>query len=101
MTAVTRHPKITREDRLGFRVDRQTKDMIERAAELQRRKVSDFCVTALADAARKTIAEHETLRLSEADRKAFFDILMNPPEPSERLIRAVAEHRRRVVSIDD
>lgn len=87
-----------RVERLGFRVDEETKDLIERAAHLSRRKVSDFCVTALADTARRTIAEHETLLLSDRDREAFFDALINPPEPSERLKRALADHKRRVAS---
>jgi uncharacterized protein (DUF1778 family) len=85
-------------ERLGFRLDEETKNLIERAAYLSRRKVSDFCVTALADTARRTIAEHETLVLSDRDRKAFFAALINPPEPSERLLRALAEHKRRVAS---
>lgn len=85
-------------ERLGFRIDEETKDLIERAAHLSQRKVSDFCVTALADTARRTIAEHETLTLSNRDREAFFDALMNPPEPSERLTRALVDHRRRVAS---
>jgi uncharacterized protein (DUF1778 family) len=87
-----------RVERLGFRLDEQTKDLIERAAHLSRRKVSDFCVTALTETARRTIAEHETLTLSDRDRKAFFEALINPPEPSERLRRALAEHKRRVAS---
>ena len=87
-----------RVERLGFRIDEETKDLIERAAHLSQRKVSDFCVTALADTARRTIAEHETLVLSNRDREAFFNALMNPPEPSERLTRAIAEHRRRIAS---
>ena len=57
----------------------------------------DFCVGALMEAARRTIAAHETLVLSERDRAVFFDALVNPPAPSERLGRAFAEHRRRVV----
>lgn len=85
-----------RGERLGFRLDAETKGLIERAAHLSRRKVSDFCVTALTDTARRTVAEHETLVLSERDRQAFFDALVHPPEPSERLLRALAEHRRRV-----
>jgi uncharacterized protein (DUF1778 family) len=85
-----------RAERLGFRLDEETKELIERAAHLERRKLTDFCVTALADAARRTIAEHEVLRLSERDRRAFFDALMTPPKPSERLRRAVVEHRRRI-----
>jgi uncharacterized protein (DUF1778 family) len=87
-----------RVERLGFRLDEDTKNLIERAAYLSRRKVSDFCVTALTDTARRTIAEHETLVLSDRDRKAFFAALINPPEPSERLLRALAEHKRRVAS---
>jgi len=39
----------------------------------------------------------ERLKLSSRERKAFFDLLINPPEPSARLIRALAEHKRRVV----
>ena len=38
-----------RVERLGFRLDEDTKDLIERAAHLSRRKVSDFCVTALVE----------------------------------------------------
>jgi uncharacterized protein (DUF1778 family) len=86
-----------RAERLGFRVDEPTKALIERAAQLERRKVTDFCMTALTDAARRTIAEHETLVLSDRDRAAFFDALINPPTPSERLQRAFAEHKRRVM----
>src|SRR5271170_1844169 len=86
-----------REERLGFRVDEPTKALIERAAQLERRRLTDFCMTALTDAARRTIAEHETLVLSDRDRAVFFNALVNPPAPSERLQRALAEHRRRVV----
>ena len=85
-----------RAGRLGFRLDEQTKELIERAAHLERRKLTEFCVTALTDAARRTIAERETLVLSERDRLAFFDALINPPKPSERLGRALAAHRRRI-----
>jgi uncharacterized protein (DUF1778 family) len=98
MTSKTtsRKERVTRDDRLGFRLDEQTKGLIERAAQLERRKVSDYCLTAIADAARRTIAEHETLNLSERDRAAFFEAMIHPPEPNERLARALAEHSRRV-----
>jgi len=86
-----------RAERLGFRLDEQTKDLIERAAHLECRKLTDFCVSVLTDAARRTIAEHETLMLSELDRKLFFDTLITPPQTSERLVRALAEHKRRVI----
>jgi uncharacterized protein (DUF1778 family) len=96
---MTRKEKVERrlrEERLGFRVDEPTKALIERAAQLERRKLTDFCMTALTEAARRTIAEHGTIILSEQDRAVFFDALVNPPAPSERLQRAFAEHKRRV-----
>ncbi|MCR4341195.1 MAG: DUF1778 domain-containing protein [Gemmatimonadaceae bacterium] len=85
-----------RVERLGFRLDEDTKDLIERAARLSRRKVSDFCITALAETARRTISEHEELSLSERDRATFFAALSHPQPPSERLRRALGVHARRV-----
>jgi uncharacterized protein (DUF1778 family) len=96
MATTAKRERHLRAERLGFRVDEPTKTLIERAARLERRKVTEFCMAALTDAARRTIAEHETLVLSERDRAVFFDTLVDPPAPSERLQRAFAEHERRV-----
>src|ERR1700687_1417255 len=97
MTPTAKRDRRIRAERLGFRVDEPTKALIERAAQLERRKLTDFCMTALTDAARRTIAEHETLVLSDRDRAVFFDALVNPPAPSAPLRRAFAEHKRRIV----
>lgn len=91
-----RSERIVRGHRLEFRLDEQTKGLIKRAAQLERRKVSDYCLTAIAAAARRTVAEHEALNLSARDRAAFFEAITNPPELSERLACALAEHGRRV-----
>ena len=82
-----------RQERLGFRMSEETKRLIERAAYLEHRKVTDFCLVALTDAAKRSIAEHETLALSEADRAAFFAALENPPEPHPRLVKAMTEQQ--------
>ncbi len=85
-----------RAERLGFRIDGETKELIERAARLERRKLTDFCLSALTDAARRAIAAHDTLVLSDADRDVFFDALVNPPPAHDRLRRAFAAHREAV-----
>ena len=64
-----------RSARLGFRVDVRTKKLVERAAALERRSLTDFCVAVLIDATRSTIQRHETLDLSDRDREVFFDTL--------------------------
>src|SRR5712691_4903485 len=85
-----------REARLGFRVDDRTKGLVERAAELERRSLTDFCLTALTEAARRTIARHQTLVLSERDRQVFFNTLIHPPKPNARLRRAFKIERERL-----
>jgi uncharacterized protein (DUF1778 family) len=90
-----RSEQARRAERLGFRLDRRTKGLIERAARLEHRKLTDFCVAALTEAAERAIERTELLDLSERDRAVFFDALTNPPRPSPRLKRAFATERRR------
>src|SRR5437870_2680035 len=95
-TAAIPKERRTRAARLGFRVDARTKAMVQRAAALERRKLTDFCLSALTEAAQRTIARHETLALSERDREIFFDLLMNPPKPNARLRREFKAERERI-----
>ena len=74
----------------------KTKRLVERAARLERRSLTDFCLTALTRAARLTIEAQESIVLSEADRIAFFDVLARPPKPNARLRRALRAERTRV-----
>jgi uncharacterized protein (DUF1778 family) len=93
-TARTEHR--ARGARLGFRVDAKTKTLVERAARVERRNLTDFCLTALTDAARKALERHESLSLSAADRAAFFDALVRPPKPNARLRRALRSEQARI-----
>jgi len=85
-----------RSARLGLRVDVKTKRLVERAARLERRSLTDFCLTALTRAARLAIEAEESIVLSEADRRAFFDVLAHPPKPNARMRRALRAERARV-----
>ncbi len=87
-----------RSSRLGFRVDVQTKKLVERAAALERRSLTDFCLTVLTEATQATISRHETIALSERDREVFFNALVHPPKPNVRLKRAFRSARERVAS---
>jgi uncharacterized protein (DUF1778 family) len=91
-------PKATRSHglQLAFCVDVQTKQMLARAAELERRTLTDFCLAALEEPARRIIGRHETLDLSEHDRQIFFETLINPARPNTRLKRAFKAERKRI-----
>jgi uncharacterized protein (DUF1778 family) len=78
---------------LGLRVDHDTMRLLERAAALERSKLTDYCLTALTAAAEATIARHDTLVLSERDRRTFFEALVHPPKPNRRLKRAFKRAR--------
>ncbi len=87
-----------RAHRLGFRVDAETKHLVERAAALERRSLTDFCLSALTEATRAVITRHQSLVLSERDRAAFFDALVHPTKPNARLRRAFRAARERIVA---
>jgi uncharacterized protein (DUF1778 family) len=61
----------TRSERLEARVSAEQKSLIERAAALQGRTVTDFVLTSVQDAARRAIEEHQQLELSVRDSEAF------------------------------
>ena len=97
-TALRTEERRARGYRLGFRVDAETKKQVERAAALERRSLTDYCLTAIASASQETIAHHETLVLSSRDREVFFHALVHPPKPNARLRRAFKASEARVVS---
>jgi uncharacterized protein (DUF1778 family) len=55
--------------------------------------VTEFVVNSAVEAANKTVEEQEIIRLSQRDRTALIEALLNPPEPSPRLRRAAERYR--------
>ncbi|MCP3732752.1 DUF1778 domain-containing protein [Sphingomonas sp. MG17] len=86
-------------ERMNFRVKPRVKQAIQRAAALSGVDDSVFAVTALYNAALATISTHEHTVVTERDFKAVLDALDNPPQPSDRMRRAVEGYKRRVKSI--
>lgn len=97
-TASVDEPKSAR---LEARTQPSVKDAINRAATLNGVDASSFIVSAAYAAAQSTIEAHKiTVIESEADRKAFFDALDNPPKPTKRLKEAFA-HRKKLIANAD
>jgi len=85
----------TRVERLEARVTAEQKSLIERAAALKGRTVTDFVLTSVQDAARRAIEEHSQLALSIRDSEAFVDALLNPKPVNGRLRDTVRRYRKR------
>ena len=92
--AATKAPRgRTRSERLETRVTAEQKSLIERAAALQGRTVTDFVLTSVQDAARRAIEEHQQLELSMRDSEVFVDALLNPKPVGDRLRETVRRYR--------
>jgi len=74
--------------RVELRLKLEDKAVLARAAALERLDLTSFILRAALPRAQQIIAEAEKLRLSERDSLLVLDLLENPPEPSERLLRA-------------
>lgn len=82
-----------RGERLEARVTAEQKALIERAAALEGRSITDFVLASVQDAAKRAIAEHEVIRLSVRDSQAFVEALLNPRQPSKRMQERVEAYK--------
>ncbi|MBK1663728.1 hypothetical protein CKO38_07295 [Rhodospirillum rubrum] len=83
-----------RGERLETRVTADQKSLIEHAAALQGRTVTDFVLTSVQEAARRAIEEHQRLDLSVRDSQAFVEALINPQPVNDRLRDTLERYRR-------
>jgi uncharacterized protein (DUF1778 family) len=67
--------------RLEARIATDALAVVRRAAEIQGRSLSDFVVTAAAEAARRVIEDAQIIRLSVEDQRILADAVLHPPEP--------------------
>ena len=89
MATTAKHDRRLREERLGFRVDEPTKALIERAARLERRKLTDFCMSR--PDGRCLAGRSPSMKrwcCPTGIGQSFSMRWVNPPAPSERLQRA-------------
>ena len=80
--------------RLEARISTDLHSMLNRAAELQGRTMTDFVVAAVRAAAQHAIEEAEVIRLSMADQECFAQALLSPPQRAPALKRAFARRHQ-------
>ncbi len=82
--------------RLEARVSVAQKTLLQRAAALSGRTLSEFVVASAQEAANKVIQEHASIQLSRSEQITFVTALLIPPKPSARLRRAAAAYRQQM-----
>jgi uncharacterized protein (DUF1778 family) len=80
--------------RLEARVSPETKALLQKAAALEGRTLTDFIVASVQAEARRVIQQHQTLQLGLEDSAAFVDALLNPPKPNDALKAAALRYKQ-------
>jgi uncharacterized protein (DUF1778 family) len=81
--------------RLDFRLQREHKALIERAASVHGQTVTQFAVSALLQAAHESIQQASLTTLSTRDRDVFLQMLDSSAAPTAALKQAAKRHHAR------
>ncbi|MGA2882005.1 MAG: DUF1778 domain-containing protein [Bryobacteraceae bacterium] len=81
--------------RFDARLNEDQKLLIQRAADLEGRSMTDFVLHSAEIAAERTIERRATLVLTARETQAFVEAVLNPPNPGRVLRRAAREYRQK------
>jgi len=82
----------SKRERFEARIPTELKQRLEQAAAIRDMSVSAFVLRQIEIATEEVLAEHQHRQWSKADQEKFFEALMNPPEPNEKLKAAARRY---------
>lgn len=82
--------------RLEARISPDTKALLQKAADLEGRTLTDFVVATVQAEALRVIEQHQTLKLNLEDSEAFVNALLNPPQPNDALKAAAQRYKKEI-----
>ncbi len=80
-------------ERLEARATAEQKELLQRAASLAGRSVSDFVVSTAVAAAEEKVRAHEVMQMTARDTRAFVDAFLNPLGPNEGMRKHARRYR--------
>jgi len=83
-----------KQDVLKVRMDVATLKLLEQARHYMGLDKSKFIRQSVREKAQAVIAEHEQTKFSAEDWRLFFELLDNPPEPTERMKKALQTYNK-------
>ena len=78
------------------RLNEEQKILIQKAADLEGRSMTDFVLHSAEAAAERTIKERSILILSARETEAFVDAILNPVAPGS-VLRTAARHYKTII----
>ena len=85
-----------RTERLEARIPADLKAVFIRAAALRGQTLTDFVINTVTEAAQRVVREQDILDLTQRDQIAFANTLINPPEPSSKMLATARWYRKQV-----
>ena len=82
--------------RFDARLNQAQKLLIQRAADLEGRTMTDFVLHSAEAAAERTIEKRAMLALTAREYAAFADAILKPPKPGPVLRKAAREYREKL-----
>lgn len=90
--------KILEKTRFDTRLPKEQKELFEYAATLGGfRNLTEFIIFSAQQQANLIVERHQSILASKKDGEIFFDVIMNPPAPTDTLKKA-ASNFKKVVS---
>jgi uncharacterized protein (DUF1778 family) len=86
-------PRTPKTYRFDARLNKAQKLLLQRAADLEGRTMTDFVLHSAEIAAQRTIEERAILTLSLRDTEIFVNAILNPAEPGPVLRAAVRQYK--------
>jgi uncharacterized protein (DUF1778 family) len=93
-TKTKRKSPTSRAFRFDARLNEEQKTLIQRAADLEGRSMTDFVLHSAEAAAERTIEQRAMLILSARETEAFVEAILHPREPGP-VLRAAARHYKK------
>jgi uncharacterized protein (DUF1778 family) len=81
--------------RFDTRLSKEQKELFEYAANLGGyRTLTEFVISSAQHKADEIIEKHRSVIASKKDQKVFFDAILNPPAPGNKLIAAAKRYNK-------
>ncbi len=79
---------------LNIRISELSKNVLQRAAELEGDTLSHFVLSQALESAYKRLSETQIVSLNPEEQQQFFHLLENPPPINGKLSRAIERYKR-------
>lgn len=85
--------------RFDARLNEEQKLLLQKAADLEGRTMTDFVLRSAEAAAERTLHERAMLVLTARETEAFVNAILHPPEPGTVLRRAAREYKTKLGTV--